>query len=66
METEFLGYLNQWEQAVAQRQGFSDAEKKNMLLSAETSSGLKLTGTLTQHIVHVHASHLGYILSIMQ
>lgn len=45
LETEFLQYLEDWETAVANREGFSVAEKKSMLLSEETSRGLKLTGT---------------------
>lgn len=45
LETEFLQYLEDWETAVANREGFTDAEKKSMLLSVETSRGLKLTST---------------------
>ena len=44
LETDFIKYLEQWETAVAEREGFTDAEKKTMLLSMETSTGLKLTG----------------------
>ena len=44
LETEFLGYLEQWEKAVTGREGFTECEKKTMLLSAETVTGLKLTG----------------------
>ena len=29
---------------MAEREGFTDVEKKTMLLSMETSTGLKLTG----------------------
>ena len=41
---DFLGYLEQWERAVEEREGFTVGEKKTMLLSAETAVGLKLTG----------------------
>ena len=44
LETDFLKYLEQWETVVVEREGFTDAEKKTMLLSMETSTGLKLTG----------------------
>ena len=37
-------YLEQWETAVAEREHYTVAEKKTMLLSQETSVGLKLTG----------------------
>jgi len=37
---EVLEYLEKWEKAVAARQGFQDDEKKNMLLSQETSNGI--------------------------
>ena len=33
-----------WEDAVERREGFTTAEKKNMILSAATIEGLKLTG----------------------
>ena len=38
-----LQYLENWEEAVAKREGFEDNEKKNMLLSLETSNGMTLT-----------------------
>ena len=40
---EVLQYLEKWEEAVAKREGFEDNERKNMLLSLETSNGMKLT-----------------------
>ena len=43
-KTNILEYLEQWETAVAAREGFSNEEKSNMLLSTETSTGMKLTG----------------------
>ena len=42
LETDFLGYLEQWEQAVKCRDGFTPCEKKTMLLSVETAAALKL------------------------
>ena len=44
LEKEFLPYLDKWEHSVNQREGFSDAQKKRMLLSAETLLGLRRTG----------------------
>ena len=40
LETDLFGYLDSWERAVAERDGFSAAEKKSMLLSQETRTGL--------------------------
>lgn len=45
-----MHYLEQWEKAVAERKGYTDMEKKSMMLSVETSTGLKLTGiTIFKH-----------------
>ena len=45
LEHDFIGYLDSWEIAVAARPGFSPTEKKKMLLSNETLTGLRFTGT---------------------
>jgi len=45
LETDFLEYLEEWQKTVEQRKGFTASEKKTMLLSDETATGLKLTGT---------------------
>ena len=45
LESTFLHFFTCWESAVANREGFSDSEKKAMLLSAETLTGLRMTGT---------------------
>ena len=37
---------------MAQRNGYTDAEKKTMLLSVETSTGLKLTGMWRQSYLY--------------
>ena len=74
LQTEFLGYMDLWEQTVMEREGYTQAAKKNMLLSAETASGIKLTGTLVHTcIMYICCCsctycELGYniILSIMQ
>ena len=56
LETDFLGYLEQWEQAVKQRDGFTVCEKKTMLLSVETAAGLKLTGLYNvMYVLYVFA-----------
>lgn len=44
LQNDFMGYLDNWEKAVKEREGFSDQEKKKMLLSAETLEGLRMTG----------------------
>ena len=36
---------------MAEREGFTDAEKKGMLLSPETSTGIKLTGKKCKIII---------------
>ena len=41
---EFLHYLSEWEKSVEAREDVDDAEKAVMLLSAQTSYGLKTTG----------------------
>ena len=51
LETEFLQYLEEWENAVQTREGVTTAQRKSMLLSVETLTGLKLTGMQT-HINH--------------
>ena len=40
----FLAYLDAWEKSVDERPGFSEEEKKRMLLSSETRLGLRMTG----------------------
>lgn len=44
LEDEFLGFLDKWERSVEKRKGFTEAEKKKMMLSAETLLGLRFTG----------------------
>lgn len=44
LETEFLGYLDEWDSSVKGRTGFSAAEMKKMRLSDETLEGLRVTG----------------------
>lgn len=44
LETEFLGYLNEWDSSVKRRTGFTPAEQKRMRLSDETLEGLRVTG----------------------
>ena len=36
-------YLDKWEESVNNRTGFTDAQKKAMLLSTETRNGLRMT-----------------------
>lgn len=44
LEDDFLGYLHEWEESVAQRPEATSKEKKNMLLSQETRFGIEVTG----------------------
>ena len=44
MEQDFLGYLDEWDDEVKARPGFTDMEKKKMTLSQETLEGLRMTG----------------------
>ena len=43
MLEEFLPYLDYWETSVMERPGFTDMEKKKMLLSQPTLDGLRMT-----------------------
>ena len=45
LSEDFLHYLSEWEESVEAREDVNDAEKPIMLLSAQTSYGLKMTGT---------------------
>jgi hypothetical protein len=44
LQEEFLHYLDDWEQSVKERDGFSTGDKNKMQLSPETILGLKITG----------------------
>lgn len=44
LENDFLNYLDEWEQSVKQRKGFTPAQRTMMLLSPETLEGLRMTG----------------------
>ena len=46
LETEFLGYLREWDERVAKRQGFSKKQKAKLKLSLETITGLRMTGEI--------------------
>ena len=49
LSEDFLSYLNEWEESVEAREDVDDAEKAVMLLSAQTSYGLKMTGILNNY-----------------
>lgn len=53
LETEFLGYLKQWEESVSKRQGFSKKQKATMMLSLETITGLRMTGDIIEFTIIV-------------
>ena len=46
LKDEFIEYLERWRKSVAARPGFNDEERKRMMLSHETLTGLKITGIL--------------------
>ena len=46
IKNEFLPYLDNWEESVESRSGFTNGEKKRMMLSHETLLGLRMTGTV--------------------
>jgi len=46
LEEEFLKFLHDWELSVQTREGFSNKEKKLMLLNDQTLLGLKITGSV--------------------
>lgn len=46
LEETFLPYLDEWGKNVFSRKGFSDEEKKRMLLSQETLDGLRMTSMI--------------------
>ena len=54
LKDEFLTYLDCWEKSVHDREGFSSAEKKMMLLSQETRNGLRITGILHTYIICIY------------
>ena len=44
LKQEFLPYMDAWEASVDALEGFTDVEKKRMLLSQETLLGIRRTG----------------------
>ena len=46
----FLPYLDEWEESVDGREGFSPSQKNMMMLSKETRDGLKLTGMTNKNV----------------
>lgn len=52
-EGKFLPYLSKWEKSVDQHPGFSKAEDKRMLLSAETLHGIRMTGDNDTAVISV-------------
>ena len=48
LKNEFLPYLDDWEKSVRERKGFTDAQKKRMLLSDQTILDLRMTGKYTE------------------
>ena len=46
LEEDLLGYLNDWEESVKKRQGFTAAQKKLMLMPDSTMEGIRITGAM--------------------
>lgn len=44
LQETFLGYLQEWESSVKNRENFTKGEKQLMCLTRETLEGLKITG----------------------
>ena len=54
-----MGYLQEWESSVQDREGdFTQAERNKMQLSHETLQGLKITGTHYVLIASIHRRRL--------
>ena len=45
-----MGYLRNWADTVAKRQGFSKKQQKMMLMPIETRQGIEVTGEFISHI----------------
>ena len=45
LKDEFMDYHEMWKKSVMARPGFKDEEKKRMMLSQETLTGIKISGT---------------------
>ena len=44
LKDDFLGYLDDWENSVQKREGFSNKQKSMMLMPVETRQGIRVTG----------------------
>ena len=44
LKEDFLGYIEEWQKSIEQREEFTNAQKQMMCLSKETLTGLKITG----------------------
>lgn len=53
LKNDFLGYLDDWERSVQLRRGYIPMEKKMMMLSPETLSGIRITGMIYEVLVHL-------------
>ena len=45
-----MKYLDKWEEGVDKCQGFTKAEKEKMILTRETRTGLRITGTINVYM----------------
>ena len=54
LESEFLPYLDAWEDSVMKREGkYEIAERKRMLLSTETLQGIRITSKFDLSLITV-------------
>ena len=49
---ELVRYLDQWKATVECRPGFDDDQKQQMLLSATTENGIRITGLVCVRILY--------------
>ena len=66
LKEDFLGYLDEWQRSVEQREGFTTAQKQMMCLSKETLTGLKMTGRFkhVNYMLMCHCSHIMFISTV--
>jgi hypothetical protein len=50
---DFLLYLDEWEKSVQARPGYDNKQKKQMILSAETLLGIRMTGKISYKVTDV-------------
>ena len=54
LQETFIPYLDGWEKSVQEREGFSNQAKIRMLLSQETSLGIRISGECVTFFFVIH------------